>query len=425
MPEGPAFLMMRCCDGTSFKKASPYRVRDELFSKLNEPVLEAKAVNSGALLVKTAATSQTERLLETTVFLGKEVEVEIPSRLNTAAGTIYAPELLNEPLEIIVQESQGQGVSKISRFPSRNGRPNALLKIHFWGTEVPSHFIAGYARFPVRPWVDKPKLCQKCLKYGHLRDQCKARKGRCCNCSEEHVGDCVGPSKCASCGGPHVVGSEVCSAWKRAVEEAQEKAPKLRSYDQWPSLPPVATRKSYADMAKSSPPKLSSRRARVTPSPSARSVVPPISSAPASGSGPGVGPPLHSQPLSGGDQSPGIAPVTNLPYGSADPNMSAAGPSTSPPYVRPSSSQKSDSDVETDRTVIASHSPDVDPNTSAAHASTSAARPSVSLSCDSESDTDRSLSPPRTRRSTLRKRNQTSITPLRRCFIEEKQEHSK
>ena len=88
VPEGPALLLMRCRDDTSFKKLSPYRIRDELASKLAEPVIEAKAVHSGALLIKTATASQTERLLDCYSFLGKEVEVDIPSRLNTAAGTV-------------------------------------------------------------------------------------------------------------------------------------------------------------------------------------------------------------------------------------------------------------------------------------------------------------------------------------------------
>ena len=114
---------------------------------------------------------------------------------------VYAPELTEEPVSTVLRESEAQGVTSVTRLPSKMDRPNPLLKIRFCKTMLPSHLKASYIRYEVRPCMPLPRRCPRCLRYGHGRKICKGR-ARCRRCAGEHEADgCEAPPHCTM--GPH------------------------------------------------------------------------------------------------------------------------------------------------------------------------------------------------------------------------------
>ena len=245
LPGEAAFLLARF-EGPSqktFRQVSPYKIRDELVAVLGASAIEiqVKAIRSGALLLKTRTFEQTEKLLKWTCFGDRRIKVLPADRLNQMEGLVYAPELAEETVETILQESEDQSVASVTRLPSKKNRPNPLLKIRYCLTYLPSHFYAAYMRYEVRPCYPLPRRCNRCLRYGHGQKTCRARAQRCKRCSGEHDSQgCEAPPHCAACGGPHPVTDKSCPVWESKLEE--ERARTLATSrnvegEEWPLLP--------------------------------------------------------------------------------------------------------------------------------------------------------------------------------------------
>ena len=215
VPGGQAFLLAKFVDEKkSFRHYSPYKIRDQLMLILESRVDEVSALRSGALLLKTFDYEQTEALMAWTTFCGESIRVIPADRLNQVEGIVYAPELTSESPQTILEESVDQGVTSVTRLPSKTTRPNPLLKVRFSSTELPASLYAVYMRYEVRPCHPLPRRCTRCQRYGHGRGSCRAKDERCSRCTGRHTSDgCDAPPCCAACQGPHPVTDRECPVW--------------------------------------------------------------------------------------------------------------------------------------------------------------------------------------------------------------------
>ena len=251
VPLGKAFLLARFQDeGKNFRNVSPYKIRDQLVSLLGSAVTQVavSAIRSGALLIKTSNIDQTEVLLGWSSFAGNPIKVIPADKLNQVEGMVYAPELVEETVQTILQESESQMVTSVTRLPSKTGRPNPLIKIRFCMTDLPDHFKAAYIRYEVRPAKTLPRRCPKCLRYGHGRQTCRARSQRCGRCAGDHdMQGCEAPPLCAACEGPHPVTDRDCPVWVHKLEEMRARSqatPSDTDETEWPVMtppPPIAS----------------------------------------------------------------------------------------------------------------------------------------------------------------------------------------
>ncbi|XP_050512813.1 uncharacterized protein LOC126888514 [Diabrotica virgifera virgifera] len=78
-----------------------------------------------------------------------------------------------------------------------------LVCITFIGSSLPKEVIINSCIFPVEPYIYPVIQCERCLRYGHMTQQCKGKE-RCKNCGENHSNtDCSMVTKCLHCNQQH------------------------------------------------------------------------------------------------------------------------------------------------------------------------------------------------------------------------------
>ena len=216
--DGPAFFLIRRVDGNSMAGANPFVVRRTLQGICGD-VESARAIRSGALLVKTMTGPQNPKLLAVVDFMGEAVEVTEAHRMNSVEGLFYCREVCHLTEENLLGELFPQGVTEVTRLRSRKEGPNPLVRVRFRGLVLPPYLYCGYISSPVRPWVPSPRQCRNCWRFGHLSGTCRSRTV-CGRCAEAHsTEDCSSAeTRCASCREPHPAWDRSCGAWRAAKE---------------------------------------------------------------------------------------------------------------------------------------------------------------------------------------------------------------
>ena len=224
IPRSSAFLLLKYHDGTSFGGVNPFKVAEELDS-ITDGVASAKAIRSGALLVRTYNSAQTAALLGIQSFLGKEVDTQLATHLNTTDAVAYVPTLLDVEDEQIVRELASQGVIGVQRLKPKNGRRNALIRFRFHGLSHPETINIGYDTHQLRLWIRSPAMCRRCARFGHTTSSCKSTHLRCLQCSGDHATDnCTADTYrlCPHCSGPHAAWDRTCPALLEQLQRAEE-----------------------------------------------------------------------------------------------------------------------------------------------------------------------------------------------------------
>ena len=84
--------------------------------------------------------------------------------------------------------------------------------------EFPKYMYLGYRRITVKQFIPYPVRCFKCQKFGHVKENCRA-KVKCPICSEEHTFencDKKDMKKCCNCGQNHSAGYKGCEEFLKA-----------------------------------------------------------------------------------------------------------------------------------------------------------------------------------------------------------------
>lgn len=66
--------------------------------------------------------------------------------------------------------------------------PRQMISVSFLGSTLPKYICINQVRFEVEPFVYPVIQCIKCLRYGHVQQNCKGKE-RCKNCGETHEKD--------------------------------------------------------------------------------------------------------------------------------------------------------------------------------------------------------------------------------------------
>lgn len=87
--------------------------------------------------------------------------------------------------------------------------PTRAVKIWFLGQTLPARAFLFYNAIPVEPFVFSVLQCRKCLRFGHIEDQCKG-KTTCAKCAQDHLtGTCSQSNRrCANCMSPDHLGTD-------------------------------------------------------------------------------------------------------------------------------------------------------------------------------------------------------------------------
>lgn len=193
--------------------------------------------------------------------------------LNLCIGTIILPfefELADLPFTesgpriLNHLQRKDRTVQRVDAYTIRRGdrTPLRIVKIYFKRHELPTTIKLAGRELRVRPYVDRPRQCSNCWKFGHSTSRCEALRPRCISCgSEDHIGTHCREEdrRCANCDGNHMANSQFCPhydfqkeilhlratkrySFKKAAAQLKRegKAPPYRKYDR-PTVPQSPT----------------------------------------------------------------------------------------------------------------------------------------------------------------------------------------
>lgn len=93
--------------------------------------------------------------------------------------------------------------------------PTQSVVITFSGQVLPSRIFMYYSSIPVENYILPTIQCFQCCRFGHVRDQCRA-KPRCYRCAGDHTGaSCERTPTCLYCSGNHQATDKSCPEYKR------------------------------------------------------------------------------------------------------------------------------------------------------------------------------------------------------------------
>jgi hypothetical protein len=186
------------------------------------------------VLVEVASREASLRLQGLKTLCGCAVTVTPHGVLQQRKGVISSWDLLMDSEEDILGELRSDGVRDVRRLKKRSGGetgPSPTLLLTFEG-ELPKKVRVGCLSIRVRPYVQDPLRCYKCLRFGHTQARCFRGRAVCSRCGEEgHLGkSCKQAPRCTNCGGEHSAFSGACPVVVRERAIQRVMATQRRSY---------------------------------------------------------------------------------------------------------------------------------------------------------------------------------------------------
>ncbi|XP_055924573.1 uncharacterized protein LOC129956666 [Argiope bruennichi] len=174
-------------------------------------------MRSGDLLVEVCSKKQSHQILKLKALATIPVSVQPHLSLNYSKGVITCGQLFNVPLEEILKELQGQGVTHVRRITiRRDGQilDTKHLILTFHSPKLPEFIYAGYMKLPVRHYIPNPLRCFQCQRFGHSKANCRGAV-TCARCAEKghESQQCTAQEKCVNCDGNHSSFSRSCKRW--------------------------------------------------------------------------------------------------------------------------------------------------------------------------------------------------------------------
>ena len=182
-------------------------------------------------LIKVASEKDAELLLKqdklmTTPSDFINVEFAPHNQLSQTKGVLF--DRMNELEELstddITEALKNQGVVRTDRLPpratSQNDRrkPGTTYFLTFLREEIPESVKVGCDFFRISEYTPRPRMCRKCLRYGHGTNNCRGKE-TCLYCHQgDHVADTCptknNPEPCYHCKQPgHTAGNPECTEY--------------------------------------------------------------------------------------------------------------------------------------------------------------------------------------------------------------------
>ncbi|XP_064475477.1 uncharacterized protein LOC135389350 [Ornithodoros turicata] len=233
---------------------SPFFI-EKAVASLSKYITEIKRIRSGDLLVKCTNEIDCERILNTHEMMGKKISASLHKTLNTCRGVIAVSELIDVPVEEILENLKDQDVIDVRKIKIRkNGEyiTTRNIVLTFDRPTLPTKLKVGYLSADVRPYIPNPLRCFRCNRFGHAADGCRG-SACCARCgkSDHETKECKGPDCCVNCSSNHPSYSRSCTKWKYEKEVLHVKVTQNISYPEArKKVAPIFFEKSFATAVK-------------------------------------------------------------------------------------------------------------------------------------------------------------------------------
>jgi hypothetical protein len=255
---GKSLEMKMSDDGESFEMFSPIWLKTVVEAAADGPVIEVRKMRNGTVLIETSDKEQASKIIKLVNIAGiysvTVSEISMPQRTK---GVIWCPDLRYSNDQEVLDSLKPAGVVSIQRLQKRETKKVPAFKptlrkiaenlnglssktvilfapiedsrdtgIYFltFNCELPTELLIGFTKVKVKPFVNNPMRCYKCLKFGHTQTRCKNNVEVCCNCGQTKHTDqrkserCEKKPKCVNCEADHNSFSKSCPIYKKEAE---------------------------------------------------------------------------------------------------------------------------------------------------------------------------------------------------------------
>lgn len=198
------------CEGTKNLEIKNLTVGQILHTKLKFPgIVDIKKFGKKTVTIYFNDYQLANELTTNTELSKHKMRAYIPNSYLLVTGVSRGVDEVVDLEELTKELARNYPVVKIERMTkldrTTNNRLNTnSIRITFRTSKLPNEVTAYKTKMKISPFVGRVKQCNKCYRYGHYSDQCKARESRCVRCGEtEHTGTQCCTVKCMHCGGEH------------------------------------------------------------------------------------------------------------------------------------------------------------------------------------------------------------------------------
>ena len=154
------------------------------------PISYIPQYRSNSLLIKTTNSLQTQQLLKAKKLGNYDIITTIPIGPNTCRGVVNIWGFRDLSEETIMDELKSQNVIGVRHFrrkgPGGDYNNTNTVTLTFQSTVTPREIKAGYLIAEVKPFIQRPRKCFKCQKFGHITKWCRSETTVCGKCTENH-----------------------------------------------------------------------------------------------------------------------------------------------------------------------------------------------------------------------------------------------
>lgn len=218
----PALVLeVRHADPTkNLKNASPFLIEATIRSVTTGPIVSAKKLKSGVVVIETSNSKQADALLALTSLSGQiPVTVKEHGTRNYSKGVIRTwnfDELTDDQIKENLIPQNVIEVRKLTKIQNVHHNKPPAYALSFTTRELPSSITILYQEYTVTPYHPPPIRCTNCLRYGHSLPCQRPRV--CPQCAQTHPptdSACTAAMKCAACGSSeHDVRSRRCPVYQ-------------------------------------------------------------------------------------------------------------------------------------------------------------------------------------------------------------------
>ena len=201
-------------------KLSPFLIKKVIDNFIGRPKMVRK-LKTDQLLIITASSQQTKKLLQIKKFHTWSVNVKTPFNMNTVKEVVSYPGFNTLTDEEIVKDMEDQNVIGCRHFKWKNRTTNIIepsntVILTFKTETLPVEIDIGYEKRNVRQYIPSPLRCFNCFQFGHISDNC-TNHSICSKCtSTTHTSqDCTSSvEKCTNCNETHNAFSKDCEKFQ-------------------------------------------------------------------------------------------------------------------------------------------------------------------------------------------------------------------
>ena len=156
---------------------------------------------SGHFVVEVTTDLASKVLLSAEALANQKVSVTPHRTLNESKGVITSRFLEGATNEDLLADLKSQGVTKVHRILRHKRVPTNAIILSFVNPTPNPKVRVHNVSLEVKPFVEAPRRCYKCQKFGHTKTRCSSKNEICAKCAGDHVDrDCKATTfKCANC----------------------------------------------------------------------------------------------------------------------------------------------------------------------------------------------------------------------------------